>query len=105
MWLTAQAANLSSGNGSGWVCRCRRALLRVTPTAGYGTRPAPLTWGSNHIRYEGAELAIRLTTDAPIRAVLEQNPVFLEDAITLPLVRTRARRRGAVRLRRMDDVA
>ena len=62
-----------------------RIRLRVTPAAEYGARPAPLTWGSNHVRYEGAELAIRLTTDAPISAVLEQNAFFLEDSITLLL--------------------
>ena len=62
-----------------------RIRLRVRPAAEYGARAASLTWGSNHVRYEGAELAIRLTTDAPISAVLEQNPFFLEESITLLL--------------------
>ena len=60
-----------------------RIRLRVVPAADYGARPATVTWGSNHVRYEGAGLTIRLTTDAPISAVLEQNPFFLEESITL----------------------
>jgi GH15 family glucan-1,4-alpha-glucosidase len=62
-----------------------RIRLRVTPAVDYGVRPAPVTWGSNHVRYEGLDLAIRLTTDAPISAVLEQNAFFLEDSVTLLL--------------------
>lgn len=62
-----------------------RIRLRVTPAADYGARPASITWGSNHVRYAGVDLALRLTTDAPISAILEQNAFFLEDAVTLLL--------------------
>ena len=60
-----------------------RVRLRIAPAVEYGARLAAVTWGSNHVRYSGPELAIRVTTDAPISAVLEQNTFFLEDSITL----------------------
>ena len=62
-----------------------RIVLRVRPAHDYGrTRPA-VTWGSNHIRYVTPDLALRLTTDASITAVLEETPFFLEDSVTLLL--------------------
>src|SRR3989449_10334287 len=51
----------------------------------YGRRRADTTCGSNHTRYVGSELALRLTTDVPITAVVEENPFFLEHAVTLLL--------------------
>src|SRR2546422_6992429 len=61
--------------------------IRVTSAlaGAYGRRRADITCGSNHIRYVGSELALRLTTDVPITAVVEENPFFLEHAVTLLL--------------------
>ena len=62
-----------------------RVRVRVRPARDYGRRRADITCGSNHIRYVGSELALRLTTDASITAVVEENPFFLEHAVTLLL--------------------
>ena len=62
-----------------------RIRVRVRPARDYGRRRADITCGSNHIRYVGSELALRLTTDVPITAVVEENPFFLEHAVTLLL--------------------
>ncbi|MGH7336335.1 MAG: glycoside hydrolase family 15 protein, partial [Myxococcota bacterium] len=37
------------------------------------------------IRYVGADLVLRLTTDVAVTAIVEENPFFLEDAVTLLL--------------------
>ncbi len=62
-----------------------RVRVRVRPARDYGRRRADITCGSNHVRYVGSELALRLTTDVPITAVVEENPLFLEHAVTLLL--------------------
>ncbi len=62
-----------------------RVRVRVRPARDYGRRRADITCGSNHVRYVGSELALRLTTDVPITAVVEENPFFLEHAVTLLL--------------------
>src|SRR5258708_36487985 len=41
------------------------------------------THGSNHIRYVGNAMTLRLTTDAAVTAILEENPFFVDDAVTL----------------------
>ncbi len=62
-----------------------RIRVRVRPAHDYGRRRTEITWGSNHIRYVGTDVVLRLTTDASVTAVLEENPFFLEDAVTLLL--------------------
>ncbi len=62
-----------------------RVRVRVRPARDYGRHRADITCGSNHVRYVGSELALRLTTDVPITAVVEENPFFLEHAVTLLL--------------------
>jgi hypothetical protein len=44
-----------------------------------------VTYGSNHIRYLTSEVVLRLTTDAPITALLQETPFFLDEEITLLL--------------------
>src|SRR5207247_9799279 len=39
--------------------------------------------GSNHIRYVGNPLVLRLTTDVPVTTILEGNAFFVDDAVTL----------------------
>jgi GH15 family glucan-1,4-alpha-glucosidase len=62
-----------------------RICVRVRPAHDYGRRRAEVTWGSNHIRYVGTDVVLRLTTDASVSAILEETPFFLEDAVTLLL--------------------
>jgi GH15 family glucan-1,4-alpha-glucosidase len=62
-----------------------RVRIRVRPARGYGAQRAEITCGSNHIRYVGSDLVLRLTTDAAITAIVEERPFFLEDAVTLLL--------------------
>ncbi len=60
-----------------------RIRIRLRPTADYGATTPIITRGSNHIRYVGPRLILRLTTDAPLTYVLEETPFFLEEPITL----------------------
>ncbi|MCD9027013.1 glycoside hydrolase family 15 protein [Luteimonas sp. BDR2-5] len=46
-----------------------RVLLR--PLADWGARAPETTWGSNHIRFLLPQLAMRVTTDMPVRALRE----------------------------------
>ncbi|MGH7652083.1 MAG: glycoside hydrolase family 15 protein [Gemmatimonadaceae bacterium] len=62
-----------------------RIQIKLRPTRDYGCDRPRTTIGSNHIRYYGGEVVLRLTTDAPTTSVLDENPFFLEDTITLLL--------------------
>lgn len=60
-----------------------RIRIRLRPACQYGRLAAQHTRGSNHVRYLGGPVVLRLTTDASITAVMEATPHFLEDEITL----------------------
>lgn len=62
-----------------------RITLRSRPACNEGAARPEMTWGSNHIRYLAPTMTIRLTTDASLTAVLQENAFFLEDAVTLLL--------------------
>src|SRR5881409_1937312 len=62
-----------------------RIRVRVRPAHHYGRYRSEITCGSNHVRYVGTDLVLRLTTDASITATVEENPFLLEDAVTLLL--------------------
>ena len=62
-----------------------RIRVRARPAQGYGQPLTGTTYGSNHIRYIGNGLVLRLTTDVPITTVLEENPFFVDDAVTMVL--------------------
>ncbi len=62
-----------------------RIRVRCRPAQEYGRVRAGTTYGSNHIRYVGNDMVLRLTTDAPVTAVLEENALFVDDSITLVL--------------------
>lgn len=62
-----------------------RIRIRARPAHDYGRALAGITYGSNHIRYVGNGMVLRLTTDAPVTAVLEENAIFVDDSITLVL--------------------
>ena len=64
-----------------------RVRVRVRPTHGYGRERRGVTWGSNHVRFvsDDGDATLRLTTDVPVTAVLEETAFLLEDAATLLL--------------------
>ena len=70
------------------ICRLGgspRLTLRLRPACDDGAARPAVTWGSNHIRYVAPSLALRLTTDASLTAIMQETPFFLEDAVTLLL--------------------
>jgi GH15 family glucan-1,4-alpha-glucosidase len=62
-----------------------RARVRLRPMLDYGSEPMRTTFGSNHIRYYGGDVILRLTTTMPITMILEENPFYVEDTETLIL--------------------
>ncbi len=58
-----------------------RVVLR--PAYDYGASRPTITHGSNHIRYVGSQIALRVTTDAPVAYVIDETPFFLEAPVTL----------------------
>ena len=58
-----------------------RIRIRLRPMMNYGERPCYQTAGSNHIRYVGAEVTLRLTTDAPVSHIVEERAFRLEEPI------------------------
>lgn len=51
-----------------------RLRVRLNPRFDWGRRAPVLTQGSNHLRYVGDTLTLRLNTDAPLSYVLSQQP-------------------------------
>ncbi len=62
-----------------------RIRIRVRPRFAYGAAKPEITHGSNHIRYVGPDLTMRLTTDAAPAYLLEETPFFLEEPVNLVL--------------------
>jgi len=62
-----------------------RVQIKLRPARDYGCERPRTTTGSNHIRYYGGDVVLRLTTDASTTAVLDENPFYLEDSVTLLL--------------------
>ena len=61
-----------------------RITIRFRPTA--QLRPVPImqrALGSNHIRYTGGDIAIRLTTDAPLSYIDRESPFVLTRPLNL----------------------
>jgi GH15 family glucan-1,4-alpha-glucosidase len=67
--------------------------VRLRPMQQYGARLIPpehpsdgvTAANTNHIRYAGNELALRLTTDAPVDAIVSETPFALDHPMTLIL--------------------
>ncbi|WGF89791.1 glycoside hydrolase family 15 protein [Marinivivus vitaminiproducens] len=59
--------------------------VRVRPRYGYGTQVPEITRGSNHIRYVGADQAVRLTTNAPVVYILDETEFRLETPVSFLL--------------------
>jgi hypothetical protein len=62
-----------------------RVRVRLRPVCDNGRARPTTTWGSNHVRYVMPALALRLTTDVSITAILDETPFFLESTATLLL--------------------
>ena len=62
-----------------------RIRLRVRPRFDYGRREPAITWGSNHVRYVGPDMTLRLTTDAPIDYILKETAFIAGEPINLVL--------------------
>ncbi len=67
------------------ICGSPRLTVRLRPACANGEGRPEITHGSNHVRYVGSTLTLRLTTDASLTALLQETPFFLEDTITLLL--------------------
>lgn len=55
-----------------------RIRMRLKPMMNYGERPCYQTAGSNHIRYVGSQVTLRLTTDCPVGHVQQERTFRLE---------------------------
>ncbi|HYC25768.1 MAG TPA: glycoside hydrolase family 15 protein [Roseiarcus sp.] len=62
-----------------------RIAIRVRPTEAYGRPIEEVALGSNHIRYQGAGVVVRLNTDAPLSYVAQETTFPLTRALTLVL--------------------
>ena len=62
-----------------------RIRVRARPAQNYGQPLSATTYGSNHVRYVGTTVVLRLTSDVPVTAILEENAFFLDDTVTLVL--------------------
>lgn len=62
-----------------------RVRIRLKPMWNWGATPSATTHGSNHIRYVGPDLTLRLTTNAPISYMLDDSAFLLEEPVALML--------------------
>ena len=60
-----------------------RVTIRVRPTHNYGEHPGQHAASSNHIRYQGDDQVIRLTTDAPLSMIDRESPFILNRPLHL----------------------
>jgi GH15 family glucan-1,4-alpha-glucosidase len=59
--------------------------VRLRPTFGYGSKAPHITLGSNHARFVGDDLVLRMTTDMPVSYVLHETQLALDRPITIVL--------------------
>jgi len=60
-----------------------RITIRFRPTAGHGEADMRRALSSNHIRYSGRDIQIRLTTDAPLAYIDRESPFVLTRPVHL----------------------
>ncbi len=60
-----------------------RITVRLRPTADWGAAPAAVTTGSNHARYAGKDVTLRLTASAPVSHVTDERTFRLEEPVAL----------------------
>ncbi|MFT4953747.1 MAG: pentatricopeptide repeat protein [Brevundimonas sp.] len=59
-----------------------RITIRMRPARDWGAARAPITSGSNHIRYHCTDLTFRLTTDCPVSHVLDERTFRVERTLS-----------------------
>ena len=57
--------------------------IKLRPTVNWGERAADRTSGSNHIRFVGGEMTMRMTTDAPISHIGSERLFRLEEPVSM----------------------
>ncbi len=62
-----------------------RVTIRLRPVSEYGAESPTVTFGSNHIRYVGSQITLRLTTDASISHVLSERNFVLNRPVAFIL--------------------
>ncbi|HEX2667461.1 MAG TPA: glycoside hydrolase family 15 protein [Gammaproteobacteria bacterium] len=62
-----------------------RITLRLRPAGDYGAHRPATTAGSNHVRYLLPDMVLRLTTNAPVTAVLDETPFQLDHEVVMLL--------------------
>lgn len=62
-----------------------RIRVKVRPRFNYGEIAPSLTYGSNHIRYVGPQMTLRLTTDAPLDYILQETTFNLNGPLSFVL--------------------
>ncbi|MGI9492199.1 MAG: glycoside hydrolase family 15 protein, partial [Geminicoccaceae bacterium] len=60
-----------------------RITIKLRPSFDYGARKPEITRGSNHIRYVGSDMSLRLTTNAPLTYILDETPFILESEVVM----------------------
>ncbi len=60
-----------------------RIRIRMRPAVNYGESAAATTVGSNHIRYVGGEVTLRLTTDLAVSHIVDERTFRLEEPIAM----------------------
>ena len=62
-----------------------RIRIRLRPACNYGANACKTTLGSNHVTYTAADTRLRLTTNAPLTHVLDENAFLLDRSLYLIL--------------------
>jgi GH15 family glucan-1,4-alpha-glucosidase len=62
-----------------------RIRIRLEPARDYGAEPCDFTHGSNHIRYRCSDVNCRLTTNASLTHIIDQNAFVLDRELHLVL--------------------
>ena len=60
-----------------------RIRIRLRPTCDWGRRDAPSASGSNHLRYRGQDVTLRLTTNAPVSHIATERVFRLETPVAM----------------------
>ena len=60
-----------------------RLAVRIRPLFNYGADKPSVSFGSNHVRYSGANATLRVTSDIPTAYILEEAEFVLDQPLTL----------------------
>lgn len=77
-----------------------RVTFRLKPRFDWGATKPAVTHGSNHIRYVGSGLVVRLTTNAPVSYLLAETPFVVDEPISFLLGPDETAREGIETLAR-----